>query len=175
MLSSKIPQDIVDRHGGEIHRGLCPKCQGNGPIDVHTSYRVYSLFLYTSRSSKPNICCRSCGIRSQIGDAIFSFLFGWWGFPWVANLFLVTTLCRRVSTLLRHLASGNEHTRGLAQMTKNRSSSSRQCQFRASHPSSSNLGSYNTDWGQQEYHRVIYLFLEGDLCCIPSTLWHSLG
>jgi len=21
-------------------------------------------------------------MKSQIGDAIFSFLFGWWGFPW---------------------------------------------------------------------------------------------
>ena len=82
MLSRKIPQDIVDKHAGEIHRGLCPKCQGNGPIDVHTSYRVYSLLVYTSWSSRPHICCRSCGIKSQIGDAIFSFLFGWWGFPW---------------------------------------------------------------------------------------------
>jgi hypothetical protein len=28
-------------------------------------------------------------MKSQIGDAIFSFLFGWWGFPWG---FLVTPI-----------------------------------------------------------------------------------
>ena len=81
-ISRKIPQDVVDKQVGEIHRGLCPKCQGNGPIDVHTSYRVYSFLFYTSWSSRPHVCCRSCGMKSQIGDAIFSFLFGWWGFPW---------------------------------------------------------------------------------------------
>jgi hypothetical protein len=86
-ISKEIPQDVVDKNVGEIHRGLCPKCQGSGPVDVHTSYRVYSLLLYTSWSSRPHICCRSCGMKSQIGDAVYSFLFGWWGFPWG---FLVT-------------------------------------------------------------------------------------
>ena len=82
VISREIPQDVVDQQVKEIHHGLCPKCQGNGPIDVHTSYRIYSLLLFTSWSSIPNIYCRSCGIKSQVGNAIFSFLFGWWGFPW---------------------------------------------------------------------------------------------
>ena len=82
VLSREIPQDIVYKQVNEIHQGLCPKCQGNGPVDVHTSYRIYSLLLFSSWRSIPNICCRSCGIKSQIGNGIFSFLFGWWGFPW---------------------------------------------------------------------------------------------
>ena len=30
----------------------------------------------------PKVCCRSCGIKSQIGNTIFSLVLGWWGFPW---------------------------------------------------------------------------------------------
>jgi hypothetical protein len=82
LVAEKLPQDVVSKHAGEIHRGLCPKCHGNGPVDVYTSYRVYSLLVLTSWSSRPHVCCRSCGIKSQIGDAFFSLLFGWWGFPW---------------------------------------------------------------------------------------------
>ena len=82
VLSHKIPHDIVFRHVNQVHQGLCPKCQGNGPVDVHTSYRIYSFLVFTSWKSIPNICCRSCGIKSQIGNCIFSSLFNWWGFPW---------------------------------------------------------------------------------------------
>ena len=82
VVAKEIPQAMVDQHAGEIHRGLCPKCNGRGPIDVHTSYRVYSLILYTSWSSRPNLCCRSCGVKTQLGDAFLSLLLGWWGFPW---------------------------------------------------------------------------------------------
>jgi hypothetical protein len=66
----------------EVHQGNCPKCSGRGPVDVHTSYRVWSALLMTWWESRPHICCRSCGIKSQLGDAAFSFILGWWGFPW---------------------------------------------------------------------------------------------
>lgn len=82
MLSREIPREIVDRQIMEVHQGLCPKCHGMGPVDVHTSYRIYSLVFMSSWSSIPTVCCRSCGRKSQIGYAVFSFLFGWWGFPW---------------------------------------------------------------------------------------------
>ncbi len=82
VLANEIPNDIVNQQTNEIHQGTCPECQGKGPIDVHTSYRIYSLVLFSSWNSIPNVCCRSCGIKSQIGNAIFSFLLGWWGFPW---------------------------------------------------------------------------------------------
>ena len=82
VVAKEIPQTVVDQQAGEIHRGRCPECKGSGPIDVHTSYRVYSLILYTSWSNRPNVCCRSCGVKSQLGDAFFSLVLGWWGFPW---------------------------------------------------------------------------------------------
>jgi len=80
LYQREIPQDIVHKKAQAVHQRLCPKCQGNGPVDVHTSYRIYSLVFLTSWRNTPNICCRSCGIKSQIGDCIFSFLFGWWSF-----------------------------------------------------------------------------------------------
>ena len=75
---SLIPEDIVNKEAQAIHQGLCPKCQGNGPVDVHTSYRVLSALVITHWRTSPNICCRSCGTKSQVCDCIFSFFLGWW-------------------------------------------------------------------------------------------------
>lgn len=81
-IAKEIPQAFVEQRAEEIYRGLCPKCKGSGPVDVHTSHRVYSLLVYTSWKSSPNICCKSCGGKNQARDALFSFSLGWWGFPW---------------------------------------------------------------------------------------------
>jgi hypothetical protein len=43
---------------------------------------VWSALFLTSWKSRPHVCCRSCGIKSQLGDAVFSLVLGWWGFPW---------------------------------------------------------------------------------------------
>lgn len=82
VLSRAIPIDVVENQVRQIHRGPCPNCQGSGPVDVHTSHRIYSALVYSSWSSIPKVCCRSCGIKSQIGNTIFSLVLGWWGFPW---------------------------------------------------------------------------------------------
>ncbi len=81
-VANQIPTHIVQQHINEMRMGNCPKCHGRGPNDVHISYKVWSAFLLTSWSSKPQICCRSCGMKSQLSGALFSLLFGWWGFPW---------------------------------------------------------------------------------------------
>lgn len=82
VLSRSIPKDVVDREVLQVHRGPCPHCRSSGPVDVHTSYRIYSLLVYSSWSSIPKVSCRSCGIKSQIGNTLFSLVLGWWGFPW---------------------------------------------------------------------------------------------
>jgi hypothetical protein len=51
-------------------------------VDVHTSHRVYSVFILTSWKSIQNVSCRACGKKSQLKDALFSLFLGWWGFPW---------------------------------------------------------------------------------------------
>lgn len=82
VLSSGIPNDVVEKQVRQIFHGLCPKCQGSGPVDVHISHRVYSALVFTSWSSNPQVSCRSCGRKSQIGSTFFSLALGWWGFPW---------------------------------------------------------------------------------------------
>ncbi|WP_300668302.1 hypothetical protein [Desulfoluna sp.] len=80
-LAKEVPQELVSRRVDDIHQGACPLCQGRGPVDLHTSYRIYSLLLFTSWESVPHVCCRSCGMKRQVGNMMFSLVLGWWGFP----------------------------------------------------------------------------------------------
>jgi hypothetical protein len=80
--SRQIPDEILDQAVAEIHQGPCPICEGPGPVDVHTSYRVWSALFLTSWSSRPRISCRSCGFKAKFADLFFCFGLGWWGFPW---------------------------------------------------------------------------------------------
>jgi hypothetical protein len=80
--SQQVPNDLVMKRVSEIHQGNCPECQGRGPVDVYMSYQVWSAVLLTSWKTRPHICCRSCGIKSQLGDTAFSLVLGWWGIPW---------------------------------------------------------------------------------------------
>jgi hypothetical protein len=81
-IAREIPRDVIVTQTASIYHGACPKCQGPGPVDVHTSYRVWSALLLTQWQSYPQVCCRSCGRKSQFGNALFSLVLGWWGFPW---------------------------------------------------------------------------------------------
>lgn len=80
-VSERFPAEIVQQHLRGVHQGSCPKCRGRGPVDVHTSHRVWSAVYLTSWSSRPQISCHRCGVKRQLGDAAFSLALGWWGFP----------------------------------------------------------------------------------------------
>ena len=80
--SQLIPQEVVQRRVWEVHQGNCPKCQGRGPVDVHNSYKVWSMVLLTTWQTEPQLSCRACGVKSQAGNLLFSLVLGWWGFPW---------------------------------------------------------------------------------------------
>lgn len=77
-----IPKESVDEIVRDVHTKACPKCHGPGPVDVHTSYRVWSAIVVTSWYSEPEICCSSCGIKSKLSNTAFCLLLGWWGIPW---------------------------------------------------------------------------------------------
>jgi hypothetical protein len=66
----------------QIHAGPCPKCQGPGPVDVHDIYWVWSAIVFTRWGTRPQVSCRWCGIKSQVGGILQSIALGWWGFPW---------------------------------------------------------------------------------------------
>lgn len=78
-----IPEETIYEHAKVIHESSCPLChKTTSPVDVHTSYRVWSALIVTQWSNNPQISCRSCGIKSQSNSALFSLLLGWWGVPW---------------------------------------------------------------------------------------------
>jgi len=81
-MSRQIPETAVQEQVWKFHQGPCPKCNGSGPVDVHVSHKVWSAIALTQWSSMPQTSCRSCGVKSQVGGALFSLLLGWWGFPW---------------------------------------------------------------------------------------------
>ena len=100
VVARQVPDDVVAEQVSRVHQGLCPKCGGSGPVDVHTSYRVWSALLMTSWSSRPHVVCRSCGARARLADAAFSLFFGWWGIPW-GFVMTPVQLCRNLVGLLR--------------------------------------------------------------------------
>ena len=99
-LANKVPLDLLEKELAEVHSGNCPKCQRSGPVDVHMSYSVWSIMVMTRWSSKPQMCCRSCALKSQLGSTLFSLLFGWWGFPW-GLIFTPVQIVRNVIGMLR--------------------------------------------------------------------------
>jgi hypothetical protein len=81
-VTKNVPSDVLDRKVEEVWRGNCPKCRGLGPIDVHKIYEVWSILVLTRWTTKSQVSCRSCASKRQLSGAAFSFVFGWWGFPW---------------------------------------------------------------------------------------------
>src|SRR5438477_6863991 len=96
----QLPDSVIQSKVWKVHQGNCPRCNGPGPVDVHTSYQVWSALLLTSWKSRPQISCRSCGIRSQLGDAAFCLVLGWWGFPWGLILTPIQ-ICRNLIGVVR--------------------------------------------------------------------------
>jgi hypothetical protein len=81
-VADQVPPDVLQQHVQQVHGGKCPKCQGPGPIDVHTYHTVWSILLLTQWNSSPEVCCNSCGVKSKLYGMLFSGVLGWWGFPW---------------------------------------------------------------------------------------------
>src|SRR4051794_34859709 len=63
-LAHVVPDDVVQEQARLIHQGECPRCGGPGPVDVHTSHRVHSFLVMTQWSSRPQVSCGSCGVKS---------------------------------------------------------------------------------------------------------------
>jgi hypothetical protein len=82
IASRSIPPDQVIQQAQSIHMAPCPACGGKGPVDVHTTYRVWSALIVTSWASRPEVSCRTCANKRRAGDLLMSLLVGWWGFPW---------------------------------------------------------------------------------------------
>jgi len=81
-VSQQLPPHVLEQHVEEIYRGNCPKCNGPGPVDVYKIHQVWSALVLTRWTSRPQVSCRHCATKGQIGGVLFSLVLGWWGFPW---------------------------------------------------------------------------------------------
>ncbi len=82
VVADHVPLEDLAEQLSLWHNSNCPKCGGAGPVDVHTSHRIWSALFLTSWNSRPDVCCRRCGIKAKLGGIASSTLLGWWGFPW---------------------------------------------------------------------------------------------
>lgn len=99
-VSHQVPDRVVSERLGAVFNGRCPRCGGPGPVDVHTSHRVYSALVVTSWNSRVAVVCTPCGRRAKVGDAMRSFALGWWGLPW--GIVMTPIQCgRNIAGLLR--------------------------------------------------------------------------
>ena len=105
LAAKQLPPDLIRREAQTVYSGMCPKCQGPGPVDVHTSHQVWSLLVLTSWKSTPQIACRRCGVKRQIGDLLFSLFLGWWGFPW-GLIMTPVQITRNLAGMLRSSGTG---------------------------------------------------------------------
>lgn len=77
-----VPDEVVEQFVAEVHSGTCPRCDGEGPVDLHTSYLVHSVGWATYWRNVPQICCCRCARRAKVGGFFSSFFLGWYGIPW---------------------------------------------------------------------------------------------
>ena len=82
VASAMVPEHAAQTCARELHQSNCPRCQRPGPVDVHTSYWVWSAIAMTRWGSQQQMKCRRCAVKSQVGNLFFSGILGWWGFPW---------------------------------------------------------------------------------------------
>ena len=74
-----VPDEVIYDAISEVHQGHCPMCEERrGPVDVRTSYRVWSFLIVSTHSSALQISCRSCGNKSKVKDILFCGILGWW-------------------------------------------------------------------------------------------------
>jgi hypothetical protein len=79
--ANQVSPDIIREQTELLHSGNCPRCHGRGPVDVHTSYLVYSFIVMTRWSNVRQISCRGCAAGEQLKKLGICLVAGWWGIP----------------------------------------------------------------------------------------------
>ncbi len=80
-VAETIPDMVVEAFALNLHKGFCPKCNEEGPVDIHKSHSVYSIVLYTKWQTDEHVLCKKCASKQQTTDLVGSLLLGWWGVP----------------------------------------------------------------------------------------------
>jgi hypothetical protein len=97
-----------ERHLNDLHRGKCPICKRRGPVDVHRSYVAWSILFVPFWTRMTEVCCRSCGVKLQVGGIVSSTLFGLWGIPfcWMIPILLPLGAAGILRTVLWEMPFG---------------------------------------------------------------------
>ncbi len=104
LLTEKLPNKVINDQVNAVHQGACPKCnKKSGPVDIHTSYTIWSFILISNLKNDAQVCCKSCGVKAQLAGTVSSFLLGWWSVP----LGIVMTPVQTVRNLIALIISPN--------------------------------------------------------------------
>lgn len=98
--SRQLPAADVRLKALKISSGRCGQCQGPGPVELRTSYRIWSVVVLTHWSSRQQVSCRRCGLRAQLRGLVYSVLLGWWGLP-LGVLMTPVQIVRNLVAMLR--------------------------------------------------------------------------
>ncbi len=80
-VATIVPDAVIDKTVLDIFHGRCPQCKGDGPVDLRSSYVVWSAFLFTRFYNDSKLCCSKCGRINKVKSFFISGIAGWWGFP----------------------------------------------------------------------------------------------
>ena len=81
LAETHLPAELVHEHTLNLHRGECPICQGEGPVDLHQAYWVGSALYFSRFGSTAQVSCRRCARWSQLRYTFQSLGVGWWALP----------------------------------------------------------------------------------------------
>jgi hypothetical protein len=76
----QLPASDVAEELKRVQHGRCPRCHGPGPVEVFTAHAVWSVVVTTTWVSSPQLTCRACATKRQLGALAMSVVLGWWSF-----------------------------------------------------------------------------------------------
>jgi hypothetical protein len=78
-----IPQSEIDLIVASAHKGPCECCGRKRNVDVYSSYRIWSAWVYLRWQTNSFVLCRECARKRQNEDLVFCLIAGWWSPPGV--------------------------------------------------------------------------------------------
>jgi hypothetical protein len=76
-----VPAAEVEVFIENFRKGFCPSCNKFCELDIHRSFRVHSILVYTKWSTQSELSCRECARKRQRSDLQYCIAMGWWGLP----------------------------------------------------------------------------------------------
>ena len=95
---SALPAAEIDAFIDKFRKGTCPSCNRFCELDIHRSFRVYSIVFYTKWSTTTELSCQECARRRQSSDLGYCLVAGWWSFP-VGPIMTIAQTIRNIAAM----------------------------------------------------------------------------